>query len=133
MPHLQYTALDGKPARHAIVRMLTTIGSSRESDLVIDSPDVAPVHATLTHEPGRYRLESTARANTCFVNGKKTRSLDLRHGEVFVIGDVELTFSSVDEAPEKRSAVPESQLQLAAMHRLQNFSRLLAEPADLEG
>jgi pSer/pThr/pTyr-binding forkhead associated (FHA) protein len=94
MPHLQYTALDGKPTRLAIVRMLTTIGSSRDSDLIIDSPDVAPVHATLTHEPGRYRLESTARANPVFVNGKKTRSLDLRHGEMFVIGDVELTFDA---------------------------------------
>jgi transcriptional regulator with GAF, ATPase, and Fis domain len=133
MPHLQYTALDGKPTRLAIVRMLTTIGSSRDSDLVIDSPDVAPVHATLTHEPGRYRLESTARANPFFVNGKKTRSLDLRHGEVFVIGDVELTFSSIDEAPAKRGVQDESALQLAAMNRLQNFSRLLAEPADLAG
>jgi transcriptional regulator with GAF, ATPase, and Fis domain len=133
MPHLQYTALDGKPTRLAIVRMLTTIGSSRDSDLVIDSPDVAPVHATLTHEPGRYRLESTARANPFFVNGKKTRSLDLRHGEVFVIGDVELTFSSIDEAPAKRGVQDESALQLAAMNRLQNFSRLLAEPADLDG
>jgi transcriptional regulator with GAF, ATPase, and Fis domain len=134
MPHLQYTALDGKPTRLALVRMLTTIGSSRDSDLVIDSPDVAPVHATLTHEPGRYRLESTARANPFFVNGKKTRSLDLRHGEVFVIGDVELTFSSIDEVPAKRSGVQdESALQLAAMNRLQNFSRLLAEPADLDG
>jgi transcriptional regulator with GAF, ATPase, and Fis domain len=133
MPHLQYTALDGKPTRHAIVRMLTTIGSSRDSDVVIDSPDVAPAHATLTHEPGRFRLESTARANPFFVNGKKTRSLDLRHGDVFVIGDVELTFSTVDEPPERRSAVPESALQLAAMYRLQNFSRLLAEPADLDG
>jgi transcriptional regulator with GAF, ATPase, and Fis domain len=133
MPHLQYTALDGKPTRLAIVRMLTTIGSSRDSDLIIDSPDVAPVHATLTHEPGRYRLESTARANPFFVNGKKTRSLDLRHGEVFVIGDVELTFSSIDEAPAKRGVQDESALQLAAMNRLQNFSRLLAEPADLDG
>ena len=114
MPHLQYTALDGKPTRLAIVRMLTTIGSSRDSDLVIDSPDVAPAHATLTHEPGRYRLESTARANPFFVNGKKTRSLDLRHGDVFVIGDVELTFSTVDEVPQKASSSqPESALQLA--------------------
>jgi pSer/pThr/pTyr-binding forkhead associated (FHA) protein len=134
MPHLQYTALDGKPTRLALVRMLTTIGSSRDSDLVIDSPDVAPVHATLTHEPGRYRLESTARANPFFVNGKKNRSLDLRHGDVFVVGDVELTFSSIDEAPAKRGGVQdESALQLAAMNRLQNFSRLLAEPADLDG
>jgi transcriptional regulator with GAF, ATPase, and Fis domain len=135
MPHLQYTAPDGKPARFAIVRMLTTIGSSSDSDLVIDSPDVAPAHATLTHEPGRFRLESTARSNPFFVNGKKTRSLDLRHGDIFVIGDTELTFSTIDERAAK-AVDPKrdvNALQLAAMHKLQNFSRLLAEPADLDG
>jgi pSer/pThr/pTyr-binding forkhead associated (FHA) protein len=80
MPHLQYTAPDGKRVRLPLVRRLTTIGSSRDNDLVIDHPDVADAHATLTHEPGRFRLESTARGNPFFVNGKKTRSLDLRHG-----------------------------------------------------
>ncbi|KIG12291.1 Response regulator of zinc sigma-54-dependent two-component system [Enhygromyxa salina] len=136
MPHLQYTAPDGKPARLEIVRRLTTIGSSRDSDVIIDSPDVAPAHATLSHEPGRYRLESTARSNPFFVNGKKTRSLDLRHGELFVIGDRELTFSALDEvsATSRKDVIhDESALQLAAMHKLQNFSRLLSEPADLDG
>ncbi len=139
MPHLQYTAPDGKLVRHPLVRRLTTIGSSSDSDLVIDHPDVADAHATLTHEPGRFRLESTARSNPFFVNGKKTRSLDLRHGEIFVIGDVELTFSAIDEvkpeptAPARSGAADESALQLAAMKKLQNFSRLLAEPADLDG
>src|SRR5690606_2996597 len=138
MPHLQYTAPDGKPVRLPLVRRLMTIGSSPDSDLVIDHPDVADAHATLTHEPGRFRLESTARGNPFFVNGKKTRSLDLRHGEIFVIGDVELTFSALDEArsepaPQRQSPRDESALQLAAMKKLQNFSRLLAEPADLDG
>jgi transcriptional regulator with GAF, ATPase, and Fis domain len=137
MPHLQYTAPDGKLVRLPLVRRLTTIGSSRDNDLVIDHPDVADSHATLTHEPGRFRLESTARGNPFFVNGKKTRSLDLRHGEIVVIGDVELTFSALDEAeaaPAQRPAVKDdSALQLAAMKKLQNFSRLLAEPADLDG
>ena len=137
MPHLQYTALDGKLVRYPLVRRLTTIGSSPDSDLVIDHPDVADAHATLSHEPGRFRLESTARGNPFFVNGKKTRSLDLRHGEMFVIGGVELTFSTIDEAkPEPATPgapADESALQLAAMKKLQNFSRLLAEPADLDG
>ncbi|PRP97107.1 Anaerobic nitric oxide reductase transcription regulator NorR [Enhygromyxa salina] len=136
MPHLQYTALDGKTKQLAIVRKLTTLGSSKDSDLVIDSPDVAPAHATLTHEPGRFRLESTARSNPFFVNGKKTRSLDLRHGDIFVIGELELTFSTLDERPTPQTPTPrgdESALQLAAMQKLHNFSRLLATPADLDG
>ena len=117
MPNLQYTAPNGKSARFAIVRRLTTIGSSPDSDLVIDSANVAPAHATLSHEPGRYRLESTARSNPFFVNGRKTRSLDLRHGEVFVIGELELTFSTIDDsaAEPRKPEHDESALRLAAM------------------
>jgi len=141
MPHLQYTAPDGKPVRLPLVRKLTTIGSSLDSDLVIDHPDVGDSHATLTHDPGRFRLESTARANVFFVNGKKTRSADLRHGEIVVIGDLELTFSALDDsassmatsARDQSRPADDSALQLAAMQKLQNFSRLLAAPADLDG
>ncbi|EDM79043.1 sigma-54 dependent transcriptional regulator, Fis family protein [Plesiocystis pacifica SIR-1] len=133
MPHLRYTT-GGESIRYPLVRRLTTIGSSSDSDIRIVGPDVAPVHATLTHEPGRYRLESTSRSNPFFVNGKKNRSLDLRHGEIFVIGGLELTFSTLDE-PERREAPEQKtdEISLVAMRRLQDFSRLLSEPADLDG
>ncbi|NVB41695.1 sigma 54-interacting transcriptional regulator [Pseudenhygromyxa sp. WMMC2535] len=136
MPHLQYSGPGGKIERFMLVRRLITLGSSPDSDLRIEDPDVASAHATLTHEPGRFRLESTARSNPFFVNGKKTRSLDLSHGDMFVIGGLELTFSTIDEdetESDGRSLEDEEKIRLAAMQRLQTFSRLLTEPADLDG
>ncbi len=134
MPHLQYKAPDGALVRFPLVRRLITLGSSSESDVLVSGSDVASAHATLSHDPGRFRLESTARSNPFFVNGKKTRSLELRHGELFVIGDVEFVFSATDDAEHPREPpTSESEIQLAAMNRLQDFSRLLTAPADLDG
>ncbi|MCA9686437.1 MAG: FHA domain-containing protein, partial [Myxococcales bacterium] len=135
MPHLQFQGPEGKIVRYPLVRRLTTLGSSPDSDVRIVGGEVASAHATLSHEPGRFRLESTARANPFFVGGKKTRSHDLRHGDMFVIGALEITFSTLD-VPERAPEPPkgnEAEIQLAAMQRLQNFSRLLTEPADLDG
>src|SRR5687767_11554763 len=95
MPHFQYSA-DGKIQRYPIVRNLTSIGSSPDCHLVLRGPEIAATHCTLIHEPGRYRLESTQRANVFFVNNKKQRQHDLRHGDAVVIGGHELVFSAVD-------------------------------------
>jgi len=133
MPYLQYPGPDGKLVQLPLVRRLTTIGSSPECDVVIQGFEVAASHATLSRDPGRFRLESTARANPFFVGGKKTRSHDLRHGDIFVIGEVELSFSTLEVVQERSDDHALTELQLGAMRRLQEFSRLLTDPGDLDG
>jgi transcriptional regulator with GAF, ATPase, and Fis domain len=139
MPHFQLTAPGGRPSRHPISRHLTSIGSSSECHLVLPGPDVLPTHATLMHEPGRFMLESAQRAAVFFVRGKKTRSHELRHGDVVVIGNCELVFSAIDEAPAAGSGEPKPQTidavqahQLDAVKRLVDFSELLLRPGDLD-
>jgi transcriptional regulator with GAF, ATPase, and Fis domain len=134
MPHFQLTGPDGQSVRFAIVRRLTSIGASSECHLVLRGPEVAATHCTLIHEPGRYMLESTQRSAPFFVRGKKTRSHELKHGDAVVIGGHELVFSAVDvvEAPAPKGAEPEPPVPLEAMRQLQQFSALLARPADLE-
>ena len=132
MPYLQYPGPDGKLVQLPLVRRLTTIGSSPECDVVIQGFEVAASHATLSRDPGRFRLESTARANPFFVGGKKTRSHDLRHGDIFVIGEVELSFSTLEVVQERSDDHALTELQLGAMRRLQEFSRLLTDPGDLD-
>ena len=135
MPHFQITGPDGQPVRFAIVRRLTSIGSSPECHLVLRGPEVAATHCTLIHEPGRYMLESTQRSAPFFVRGKKLRSHELKHGDVVVLGGHELVFSAVDAAPEPpapKGAEPQAPVPLEAMRQLQQFSALLARPADLE-
>ena len=134
MPHFQHSA-DGKVQRHPIVRNLTSIGSSADCHIVLRGPDIAPTHCTLIHEPGRYKLESTQRANVFFVRGKKLRSHDLKHGDAVVIGGNELVFSAVD-APAPSRDDPEidrktAQSAILAMQQLQAFSELLLRGGDL--
>ncbi|MEM9460300.1 MAG: sigma 54-interacting transcriptional regulator [Myxococcota bacterium] len=135
MPHFQYSGPDGQTVRFPIVRRLTAIGASSECHLVLAGEQVAPTHCTLIHEPGRYKLESAQRSTPFFVRGKKTRSYEVKHGDVVVVGGHELVFSAVDATAE---AKPEAQAQpeggvvpLEAMRQLQQFSTLLARPADL--
>jgi transcriptional regulator with GAF, ATPase, and Fis domain len=135
MPHFQYSA-DGKIQRYPIVRNLTSIGSSADCHLVLSGHDVAPTHCTLIHEPGRYRLESTQRANVFYVRGKKLRAHDVKHGDTIAIGPVELVFSAVD-APAPSRDDPEidrkaAQSAIDAMQQLQAFSELLLRGGDLQ-
>ncbi len=136
MPHLQYTAPGGRATRHPIVRALTSIGSSSECHLVLPGPEVLPTHCTLIHEPGRFMLESAQRAAVFFVRGKKTRSHELRHGDVIAIGGIELVFSAVDELASadanRPAAAPQPHDAIDSMKRLVDFSELLLRPGDLE-
>ncbi len=132
MPQIQYKGPDGRPVRFPLARRLTTIGSSAECDIQLSGIEVADSHATVTHEPGRYVLESTRRANVFFVNGRKLRSHELSHGEVVVIGGTELAFSTVDAPPPAVAEEELGSLQVAAMQRLQTFSELLQTKADLD-
>ncbi|MCB9713504.1 MAG: sigma 54-interacting transcriptional regulator [Myxococcales bacterium] len=135
MPHFQYTNPEGKPVRFPIVRRLTSIGSSSECHLVLSGPDVAATHCTLIHEPGRYKLESAQRSTPFFVRGRKTRSFELKHGDVVAVGEHELVFSAVDATAEPEPSSKEAKqepagLAFEGMRKLQQFSDLLARPAD---
>jgi len=130
MPHLQYTGPDGTTQRFGLHKRLIALGSSPECHLVLRGDEIADTHCTLTHEPGRFVLESTARSHVFYVRGKKTRSHELKHGDVITVGGQELVFSAVD-APETTATVQDTAKQeIEAMQRLQNFSELLLRPTD---
>jgi transcriptional regulator with GAF, ATPase, and Fis domain len=135
MPYLQHPGPGGRPVRSPIVRQVTSIGSSPECHVVLAGADVEPTHCTLLHEPGKYVLESTQRSAVFFVRGKKTRSHELRHGDVVAIGGIEVSFSALDDAPASSDSVPAvaavPQQRLDDMRRLFDFSELLLRPGDL--
>ena len=135
MPHLQYPGPDGKTARYPLTKRLISIGSSPESHVALTGPEVAPTHCMLAHEPGRFVLESASRGAVFFVQGKKTRSHELRHGDVIVLGGHEVVFSTLD-APEAgaspAAAAGSARHELEAMKRLQAFSELLLSDGDLD-
>ncbi len=128
MPHLQFTGADGVTQRFPLIKRLIALGSSPECHLVLRGEDIADTHCTLTHEPGRFVLESTARANVFYLRGKKTRSHELRHGDVITIGGQEVVFSAVDAPAPAQSRQSTAKQEIEAMQRLQTFSELLLRP-----
>ncbi|HEY8379157.1 MAG TPA: FHA domain-containing protein, partial [Nannocystis sp.] len=126
MPHLQYTGPDGVTHRFPLRHRITQIGSSRECHLVLPGPEVAASHCTLEHEAGCFKVESSSRSTVFFVGGKKMREHVLRHGDVFVVGGVEITFSAIDPPPPAADPESAARLQIEAMRNLQRFSELLA-------
>jgi len=129
MPHLQYLGPDGSTVRKDIRRKLLQIGAASDCEVQLRGTDVAASHCTLVNEGGTFKVESSSRSAVFFVAGKKVREHVLRHGDVFVVGGVEITFSTLD--PPAPAADPEaaSKLQieaLRALRNLQHFSELLA-------
>ncbi len=134
MPHFQVPGPQGRTVRHSVARHLTSIGSATECHLVLQSPEVEPTHCTLLHDNGRFLLESSQRSAVFYVRGKKTRSHDLRHGDVVVIGGIELVFSTVDDSmqPTDSAPPPVEAAPIDVMGRLVEFSEVLLRPGELD-
>src|SRR5690606_17565406 len=101
-------------------------GASRDCDLVLEGPEVAASHCTLEHVAGSFKVESSSRSSVFFVAGKKLREHVLRHGDLLLIGGVEVTFSAIDDKPSAPEPESVARLQIDAMRNLQRFSELLA-------
>ena len=121
----------GRP--HPIMRKLTSIGSDPDNDVVIQGPDVAPTHAHVRLEGGRFVLVANSRANVICVNGRKTRKHPLEHADDIDLGGATLRFNLWDEPTtievERHAPLPEDQLQ--AYRRLLAFSISLAQRQDV--
>ncbi|MCB9538003.1 MAG: sigma 54-interacting transcriptional regulator [Myxococcales bacterium] len=128
MPSL---VVDGRS--HLIVRKITSIGADRDNDVVVEGAEVAPTHAHIRLEGGRFVLVSTARANTLRVNGRKTRKHPLEHADAIELGDATLRFNLWDEPTTievQRDVVPQDELK--AYRRLLAFSTSLAQKQDVD-
>lgn len=134
MAYLEYKGSDGQTDRFVITRRLATIGSSPDDHLQLVGPEVTESHATLSHEPGKFLLEAASRKQPVFVNGKKQRSAELRHGDTVVIGGHQLVFSTLELPEPSRHPEPSdaSELPIDALRRLRDFSRMLHAPGDLD-
>jgi hypothetical protein len=80
-------------------------------------PTVSSVHAAIAQEDGCWRLEDRGSRNGTFVNGKRTRAAELRHGDVVAFGAVCFVFaSSVDASLQQAAACASSMPATAAIN-----------------
>lgn len=131
MATLTITPAGAAPKTLTVDRRLTLIGSANECNLQIEGNGVGPSHVTITRGLGVFRLESSSRSTPFFVAGKKMRAYDLRHGDVFVIGDTEVLFSTVDVSAPATGPSHGLPLQLEALRHLQKFSQALQTQEEL--
>jgi transcriptional regulator with GAF, ATPase, and Fis domain len=84
---------DNSPDSFALRKVLTSIGSARGNDIVLDGPDVEASHALIQLVGDGFEIQAAGRGCEIRVNGRKKRKARLAHGDELQIGGVALTFS----------------------------------------
>ena len=101
-----------------ITANVCTLGRGQGNTVVLDTSTVDESHARIVQHDGKLFLQDNKSQRGCFVNGKKVKYKDLRHGDMISIGnvhfeiveseDTDLTstrVSTANNAPAARSAV----------------------------
>jgi hypothetical protein len=76
---------------------IAVVGRDPSCDLVLSDPKSSRRHAVVESGPDGLVIRDTGSANGISVNGKKTERSALQTGDVFRIGDVEVTILGEDE------------------------------------
>jgi hypothetical protein len=74
-----------------ITKRITTIGRSRDCDVVVPDPNVSRVHAEVRHAGLDYLLVDMGSTNGTRVNGRDVKRHALADGDVIVMGTSEIT------------------------------------------
>lgn len=99
---------DGGEKRYPLFKNITRIGADPNSDVMLQSDDVAGDHAQVLREGDDYIVASLGRGRRVFVNGKKEKRRKLSPGDLVEIGGQRLTFvlhDIPDEEPSPQSSV----------------------------
>lgn len=96
------------------------VGSSKRSDVVLDSSTVAKTHSVLTrYDDGSWTI--TAAKGDTQVNGKPVNIRPLRSGDIITVGGINMKFQPISANQERRL----SELRTKASSVLTTFSNLL--------
>jgi hypothetical protein len=83
-----------------------TIGRDKDNDLVLDSNQISRHHARLVLVAEGWVIEDLGSANGTYVNGVRSDSHLLQHGDVVALGSARLTFSIGPELPASPPTAP---------------------------
>ena len=89
-PYLFLRVVGGTP-RVVLLQEGVSIGRERNNTIVIDHPDVLPIHATVWEYDGEHRLECAADGAVLLADGTEASRLMLISGTRCRIGDAVLT------------------------------------------
>jgi predicted component of type VI protein secretion system len=88
--HTEQMTLVVNGARHRLTKRITTIGRSRESDLVVADPNASRTHCEIRHVGYDYFLIDLNSTNGVEVNGRSVKRHALADGDTITIGTTDL-------------------------------------------
>ena len=122
MPYIHIKCRDGRAYNFSILKEKTTIGRSKDNDIVIKDNTVSRIHAEIIKTEDAYLLTDLGSFNGTMVNEKSIYSAILKHEDQIKIGLTRLTFLAKEKA--KPSLVdsliitPESDHETSQQHIL---------------
>jgi hypothetical protein len=78
------------PARHPLTKRVSTLGRSRDCDIVLADPNASRVHAEVRHIGMDYFLVDMGSTNGTEVNGEVVKRHALADGDTIVVGTTEM-------------------------------------------
>ena len=76
--------------RHQVTKRVSTLGRSRDCDVVVPDPNASRVHAEIRHVGLDYYLVDMGSTNGTEVNGQVVKRHALAHGDTIVMGTTEI-------------------------------------------
>ena len=92
MPHLYVVTNDGQIFNFPISKAKTTLGRSKENDLVLVDNTVSRYHTEIQKVKDDYFLADLGSYNGTKVNGKSIHKVSLKNGDEIQVGSSKLTF-----------------------------------------
>jgi transcriptional regulator with GAF, ATPase, and Fis domain len=129
MPSLRLTAPGQSPTIYHLHKKITSLGSSRDNDIVLPDPLVPDGFAI--HFDGQTYTVFAPKKTEFVVNGKKRSKHKLTHDERLVIGSVDLRFAMVDDVAAPPDEAANTVADLDAYAKLFEFSDQLMHVRDL--
>jgi Protein of unknown function (DUF3662)/FHA domain len=76
--------------RHRVTKRVSTLGRSRDCDVIVPDPNASRVHAEIRHVGLDYYLVDMGSTNGTEVNGQVVKRHALAHGDTIVMGTTEI-------------------------------------------
>jgi len=92
MPIIHIIGQDGRIYDFPIAKKKTTIGRSKDNDIVLTDPRVSHYHAIIIEQEKNFVLTDLGSHNGIIINEKFVHMLQLKHDDEIKIGNTKLTF-----------------------------------------
>jgi len=93
--YLHFLDAAGRSCQVRLDRLQVTLGRARDSDIILDTPQVSRYHARIVLRYGQFVLQDLGSTHGSFVNGEPVQECVLRSGDRLSLGGLDLFYEEV--------------------------------------